>query len=281
MFSLARTLPVACRQTMTTAVRATSASSSRSFHWTPSAAMSQEGETTPLELVQTAMDALSDFSERLRTVAKSVDHRHTVSEQGRPISVAEITLHSRDCSVEEFGSPAARSARDILLGEAKTVEASMKELVELYMKDVGPKMAQASKACQETPCGGASWELDMESLIEKATKQGNEETPDGNQTVNLSGLEGTPCGRLQMASLNFIEATMETKPQMMMAARARFLLELAMEFDTPLKEVRQNGTKEQNQKIMDTFEAQVVPTPWIPSDEEYANLMQIKQSLET
>jgi hypothetical protein len=164
------------------------------------------------------------------------------------------------------------------LETAQVVEKELHELAELYTTSIAKQMEEATQICQETPCGGASWELDMESLTNNPSA--TTPTQGGNQMVDLEGMNNTPCGRLQMASMAFLETTYITKPQVVMGSRAHLLLKLAIEFNLPLREIRDSGTKEQNQKIRETFETQVVQTPWLRSDEEYEQLLQIQEAME-
>lgn len=245
--------------------------------------------------IQQAMVSLDDFAAKLLHVAQQVDEPHViVVSQGpaKSLSLAEIALHSRDASWNEFHSPLAITARERLLVQAQDVETQLRSMVDWYLQTVQAQMEESTKLCHETPCGGATWELDWNRLQHQAAQA---QTPNdnqhvvvpsssqGNQTVVLQGehgtLDGTPCGRLQVKSMEFLETTRQTKPQILMASRARILLALAMEFNAPLQEIRKNGSLEQKQLIQSTFQSQVVPTPWIRSEEEYQALTTIREGL--
>jgi hypothetical protein len=116
----------------------------------------------------------------------------------------------------------------------------------------------------------------LEALQNNPTRQVSEAT--GNQHVSLDGMD-SPCGQLQSASMNFLKTTFDTKPEVTMGSRALLILQLAMDFNRPLRYIREQGTKEQNQRIRQTFESQVVPTPWVRTDEEYQHLLQIEEEL--
>lgn len=253
-------------------------------------------DTSPLRTIQQAIISLDEFALKLRHVAQHVDEPHVIiGSQGlvKSISLAEIALHSRDASWKEFHSPTAATARERLLGPAQDVETQLRSMVDLYLQTIQPQMEASTKLCHETPCGGATWDLDWSQLQHQAAKgqshnsndedDGGRSTNLGNQTVVLQGehgtLDGTPCGRLQVKSMEFLETTRDTKAQILMASRARILLSLAKEFNAPLQEIRKNGTLEQKQLIQSTFQSQVVPTPWIRSEEEYQALTTIRQGL--
>ena len=136
-------------------------------------------------------------------------------------------------------------------------------------------MEHATRICQETPCGGATWELDMATISQDPSAI---QTQDGNQKVDLQGMNA-PCGRLQLASLKFLETTYITKPQVVMGSRAHLMLKLAMEFNKPLRQIKTSGTKEDNQLIRQRFEMECVPTPWLRSDQEYQQLLEIQRDM--
>jgi hypothetical protein len=240
-------------------------------------AASSQTENNPLEKIQGAIDSLQYLASRLVKLSEIVDRDHTLPQTpSQKVKLAGVVLHSRDGDKDSFFHPSARSARTTVLETAQVVEKELQELADLYTTSIAKQMEEATRICQETPCGGASWELldTMESLTNNPTP-----TQGGNQKVDLDGMN-TPCGRLQMASMKFLEITYITKPQIVMGSRAHLLLKLAMEFNVPLREIRESGTDEQNQNIRHTFETQVVPTPWLRSDEEYEQLLQIQQAME-
>eukprot|EP00980_Cylindrotheca_fusiformis_P022594 scaffold9485_cov107-Cylindrotheca_fusiformis.AAC.1 len=158
---------------------------------------------------------------------------------------------------------------------ALATEKELRSLAGLY-PTLSKQMANATKICQETPCGGVSWILDLEALQNNPNRKVSEET--GNQHVSLDGME-SPCGQLHQASLSFLQQTFHSKDQAIMGSRALLILQLAMDLNRPLQYIRQHGTKEENQKIRLTFENQVVPTPWIRTDEEYQQLLQLEADL--
>jgi hypothetical protein len=239
---------------------------------------SQPSQTeNPLEKIQGAIDSLNYLASRLVKLSEIVDRDHTLPQTSQKVKLAGVVLHSRDADKDTFLHSSARSARATVLDTAEVVEKELHELADLYTTSIAKQMEEATHICQATPCGGASWELDMESLL--TNNMSAAPTQGGNQKVDLEGMN-TPCGRLQMASMKFLETTYTTKPQVVMGSRAHLLLKLAIEFNLPLQEIRNSGTKEQNQKIRNTFETQLVPTPWLRSDEEYQHLLQIQQEME-
>lgn len=223
------------------------------------------------------MRALEDFSSRLIKLGELIDRPHTLpGTSDQTVTLPEMVLHSRDTSLEDFQSPTAQAARQLVSETtAQEVDQELQQLARDYSASVAPQMEQATRICQETPCGGATWELDLEEL----SKQKSTTTPGGNQRVEIDGMTSTPCGRLQLASIKFLAATYTTKPQVIMGSRALLILKLAMDFNAPLQHIRTSGTTEQNQQIRQTFEQNVVPTPWLRSDEEYQQLMQIQEEV--
>jgi hypothetical protein len=231
---------------------------------------SPNGEN-PHETIQGAMRALEDFSSRLIQLGELIDRPHTLPGTllDRTVTLPEMVLHSRDTSLEDFQSPTAQAARQLVSETtAQEVDQELQQLARDYSASVAPQMEQATRLCQETPCGGATWELDLEAL----SQQESTTTPGGNQRVALDGMTSTP-------SIKFLEATYTTKPQVVMGSRALLILNLAMDFNAPLQHIRTSGTNEQNQQIRQTFEQNVVPTPWLRSDEEYQQLLQLQEEL--
>ncbi len=169
-----------------------------------------------------------------------------------------------------------------MVQEATKLEADLIDLAHEYTQTIQPQMQQATTICQETPCGGATWELDLSTLYERAKEQGGirSDCPtSATQKVSIDGMHETPCGRLQLQSMSFLETTLRTKPQMRMAARCRTLLALSMEFEAPLRHIRTHGTPEQNQRIRLQFQKCDTFTPWIRTDAEYEQLQQVKGAL--
>jgi hypothetical protein len=246
-------------------------------------AFSSGDENPPAKvIVETAIDSLRDFAAKLRDVAVRIDQPHAVQTPLRTIqvSIAEAALHSRDATMDDFSTLLAETTRERLLQEAKKIEVSLAVLAEEYVTTIQPQMERATILCQETPCGGATWELDISSLQERAKEQGTFlGNGSGNQRVTLGGIQDTPCGRLQVQSMSFLETTWHTKQQALMASRCRILIELAVELRAPLRHIRTHGTAEQNQMIRSRFQAEVIPTPWIRTDLEYEELLNLKGHL--
>ena len=240
-------------------------------------------EETPQVIVEHAIHSLQEFATKLQYMAGRVDQRHSVTTPLRTIqvSVAEAALHSRDSTMEDFSTALAGTMRELLVKEAKNLEASLVDLAHEYTQTIQPQMQQATAICQETPCGGATWELNLSTLYERAKEQGamRSDSTSANQKVSIDGIHETPCGRLQLQSMSFLETTLHTKQQMLMAARCRTLLELSIEFEAPLRHIRTHGTSEQNQRIRLQFQNCDTLTPWIRTDAEYKQLRQVKGDL--
>ena len=257
----------------------------------------EEGkEKNPLLTIQNAMASLDEFSERLQKLRTMVDQRHSVPTVILPgsspatnslqsVSLAQMVLHSRDCpSQQEFDD--AASARRVVLPVAIEVSNELKELADIYTSTLQHDMMEATRICQESPCGGLSWELqDIETLAnnpnaEPTTTSSSTTSESGNQKIEFKGIDSTPCGRLQIASMNFLQTTYDTKPQIVMGSRAQLILELAhTEFNKPLRQIRESGSVEDNKLVRTTFQSQVISTPFLRSDEEYQQLLQIQQEL--
>jgi len=62
----------------------------------------------------------------------------------------------------------------------------------------------------------------------------------------------SPGNQWQKASLAFLKTTYMTKAQVTMASRALLILQLSMDFNKPLRYVREHGTEEKNQRIRNT-----------------------------
>lgn len=136
----------------------------------------------------------------------------------------------------------------------------MSNMAQTFMTDVAPVMARAASICQETPCGGALWELEKEGKLN-----------DGNEFAGRD----TPCGRLEAASQEFVELTHTTREEIALGARAALLLRMAQEHNAPLVEVRK--TKEGKEAMAKRFEREVISTPWIRPKEEYERIKQMKE----
>lgn len=116
----------------------------------------------------------------------------------------------------------------------------------------------------------------MEELKNNPTRTVSEKT--GNEHVSLDGMD-SPCGQLQKASLDFLKTTYTTQAQVTMASRALLIIQLAIDMNKPLRHIREHGRKEDNQRIRNTFESQVVPTLWLRSEQEYLQLLEIEKEL--
>ena len=140
-------------------------------------------------------------------------------------------------------------------------------MVKSYQNYVLPKMEKSTQICQASNCGGATWEMDLGNAKES-------------QTIRLEGKK-TPCWRLHEANLAFLEMTYDTKQDIILGSRASLLLRLACELNLPLSTIRNNkeAYSEQNHRIKKVFSQDVVPTPWIRSDEKYKQFFELKQEL--
>ena len=245
---------------------------------------SSSSSENPKRIVENTIDSLRDFAAKLRDLAGRVDHRHTITTPLRSIqvSVAEAALHSRDSSMEDFSTTLAGEMRELLVQEAKILEADLAVLANEYTHTIQPQMQRATTMCLETPCGGATWELNIATLLERANEQGGvrgDTTTSSNQKVALGDMHETPCGRLHLQSMSFLETTLLTKQEMMMVSRCRTLLALSMEFGAPLQHIRTHGSPEQNQRIRSEFQKGDNSTPWIRTDVEYEQLRKVKGDL--
>ena len=219
----------------------------------------------PLQVITGAIDALQDFSQQLQDISETIDTKFEIPDSGQAVTLSDIVLHSRDASPEEFGKAVATAARQQALQVAEPIETQLKNLNQVYLKEILPNMELATKICQETPCGGATWEVDFASSVDsKVRVEGND----------------TPCGRLHTANLQFLEATFRTKPQITLGSRAALILRLAEELQQPLSTIRASGSEEQNNSIRTTFQTQNVPTPWIRSEAEYEEFFRIQKELQ-
>lgn len=158
----------------------------------------------PQLVVEGAIDMLGDFASQLKDLAILVDKRHAVQTPLRTIqvSIAEAAIHSRDSTPEDFSTTLAETMRETMMEKARIVEADLRVLADQYTTKIQPQMEDATRICQETPCGGATGELDLSALQERAKIQGLElEDKGSTQKVSLGSMEDTPCGRLQRESL--------------------------------------------------------------------------------
>lgn len=177
----------------------------------------------------------------------------------------DIVLHSRDAEPAEFRTPEAHDARTTVFPIAETLERELQEMARVYECHIYPQMNRATLICKDAPCGGATWQVDFDSSATTSSR------------ITVEGKD-TPCGRLHNASVAFLELSFETKPQVALASRAAVLLRMAQEFNAPLVEIQTKGGDEQK-KMQQMFAAEMVPTPWIRSEEEYRHYYQIKEEM--
>ena len=211
----------------------------------------------PLGTITSATDAVRSFTSRLKDLSSAISQDVQLS-SGQSVTLRDIVLHSRDSSPSDFASTAARSARKEIEPLAAKVEEEMSNMAQTFMTDVAPVMAKAASICQETPCGGKLWELEL----------------NGNVQEEFAGRD-TPCGRLEAASQEFVELTHVTREEMALGARAALLLRMAEEHNSPLVEVRK--TKEGKEAMAKRFEREVISTPWIRPKEEYERFQQMRE----
>lgn len=220
----------------------------------------------PLEAIHQATASLQDASTRLQSIHDFIQAQHTIdgdSSSDREVTLRDIVLHSRDSKPGEFQEPLAQAARKALLPHAETVEQELQTLRSFYMDNVLPQMELAVKICQETPCGGASWEVDLVADSEIRVEQ-----------------KDTPCGRLHTANMSFLQVTFDTKEDVILGSRAALILRLAQELNEPLATVRVGNDGARKQRIGQVFAEQVVPTPWLRSNEEYEQFFKLKEQFE-
>lgn len=228
-----------------------------------SSSSATDEKDSPLTVIQTAIASLQDASTTLNAIRDTIQAPLTLN-SGQEVTFKDIVLHSRDAHPNDFHSRAAKDARATVLPIAESIETDLKQLSLQYTTEIAPRMAQATRICQETPCGGASWEVDF-SIPEK---------------VRVEGMD-TPCGRLQAASLDFLKLTYTTKQDVILGSRAALIMRLSMELNAPLTLIRQGDDEEQKNKIARVFREQVIPTPWLRSEEEYKQFFEIENEFNT
>jgi hypothetical protein len=247
---------------------------------TSSAAHGGAGTTTPLQAIQNATAALNHLSSRLQVLATTLQtpltllrvENHNQQEHSQQqqvvVTLRDIVLHSRDCPLEHFHDAMAQTARTTVLPIAEAIEHDLIEMSHYYTQSVLPQMTLAVQICQETPCGGASWEMDLEAAAASAA------------LIRVQG-QDTPCGALHAANLSFLETTYDTKETVLLASRAALILRLALEFNEPLSTVRQRSSTDPKKKnrMREVFASQVVSTPWIRTKEEYEHFFKFKEEL--
>jgi len=222
---------------------------------------SSSGSESPLTVIQTAISSLDDASTQLNAISDKIQSPLTLS-SGQQVTFKDIVLHSRDAHPNDFHTRAAKDARALVLPIAESIETDLQKFSTEYTTQLFSQMEQATRICQETPCGGASWEVDF-SVPEQ---------------VRVEGMD-TPCGRLQTASMAFLKATFTTKQNVILGSRAALIMRLACELNAPLTLIRQEGDDQQKAMIGKRFQEQVVPTPWLRSEEDYKQLLEIESEL--
>lgn len=218
--------------------------------------------TPPLSVINGAIASLDDASGQLNAIYDTIQAPITLPTTNQQVSFKDLILHSRDAHPNDFHSPAALSARTLVLPIAESLETNLKNLSHYYTTQVTPSMEQATRSCLETPCGGASWE-----------------EVDSNEDEEL--IVDTPCERLQAASMDFLKLTFKTKNEMILASRAALIVRLAMELNAPLTLIQKGDDEEAKNKIQQVFQEQVVPTPWLRSEEEYKQLLEIEKEMDS
>ena len=227
-----------------------------------SSASKVDGGNNPLGTITSATDAIRSFTSQLKDLSSTISQDVKLS-SGQVVTLRDIVLHSRDSSPSDFASAAAISARKEIEPLAVKVEEEMSNMAQTFMTDVAPVMAKAASICQETPCGGALWELENEGKLN-----------DGNVQEEFAGSD-TPCGRLEAASQEFVELTHATREQIALGARAALLLRMAQEHTAPLVEVRK--TKEGKEAMAKRFEREIILTPWLRPNEEYERFKKMRE----
>ena len=140
---------------------------------------------------------------------------------------------------------------------AAEIEREMQSMAEDFSTNLAPRMADCSRLCQSTPCGGLSW------LV-----------ADGEaKTLHLDG-SSTPCGKLAAATMDFVGLTLETRPDTELGSRAACFLRLARKHQMPLIDLRKS--KEGGQAMREAFAMEKVPTPWLKTEAEYQQYREMK-----
>ena len=223
---------------------------------------SKADANTPLGTITSATDAIRSFTSQLKDLSLKISQDVTLV-SGQSVTLRDIVLHCRDSPPSQFASAAAISARKEIGPLASEVEQVMSDMAQVFMTDVAPAMAKAASICQETPCGGALWELESEGKLN-----------DGNVQEEFAGSD-TPCGRLEAASQEFVELTNATREEIALGARAALLLRMSQEHNAPLVEVRK--TKEGKEALARRFERELVKTPWLRPKEEYEQFKKMRK----
>lgn len=211
----------------------------------------------PLAVIQGALQSLDDASSQLTAISETIQAPLLLN-SGQQVTFRDIILHTRDAHPNDFHSRAAVEARAQVAPIAESIEKELKQLSSSYIEKVMPQMEQATRICQETPCGGASWEADFSASKKVSVKD-------------------TPCGRLSTASVDFLKHTYDTKADVILASRAALIMRLAIEFNAPLTLIRNDGEEEQKSRIQNVFREELVPTPWLRTDEEYKQFFEMEK----
>jgi hypothetical protein len=221
----------------------------------------------PLEVINGATDALGQFSTRLCHLSDTVSKEITLP-SGQVVTLKDIVMHSRDADLIAFQSSVAKTARSTVFPTAESIETELQQMAHIYVSDVMPLMEQATLICKETPCGGATWQVDFSSATTTGSK------------IHVPASE-TPCGRLHAASLAFLELTYDTREQVTLGSRAALILRLAEELGLPLTEIRKSGAvgQRKQKRIQQVFSQEKIPTPWMRSPEEYGQFFKVKEEL--
>jgi hypothetical protein len=222
---------------------------------------SENTTVSPLGTITAATDAIRSFTTRLKGLSSTISQEVTLK-SGQNVTLRDVVLHSRDSPPNDFASAAATSARKEIEPLASQVEEEMSDMAQIFMKDVAPEMAKAASICQETPCGGALWELEKKGKFQMNVQE------------EFKGSD-TPCGRLEAASQEFVELTHTTREEIALGARAALLLRMAKEHNAPLVEVRK--TEEGKGAMAKRFHDEMIPTPWIRPKEEYEQLKRTRE----
>jgi len=227
---------------------------------------------TPLELLHAATKMAKESSERLVSIAGKIDQPFSIPNFSKEVTLKDIVLHSRDASPEAFHQDVAVEARAQVLVVAEEIESELKGFGEHFTIQLKPVMDSAAMMCKELDCGGAS--LDVEKIQKAMEQQGDE-----SGLLNLEK-EITPCEKFTNATLDFLQTTYETKEQVALGSRSALILRLAQEFNDPLATVRNDNDNEGAKKMSQVFAEQVVPTPWVKSNEEYQEFFKIREQIE-
>lgn len=81
--------------------------------------------------------------------------------QSSAVTLPQVVIHSRDSNLKEFEK--VFEMRKLVLETALATDKELRSLAVAY-ESLSQEMEAATEICRETPCGGASWKLNLEEL---------------------------------------------------------------------------------------------------------------------